>query len=60
VPSYWIFDPDRDQPELTVFELGPGGFEDIGRFRGATPFRTQRPFDIELVPAKIVAGLFPR
>jgi Uma2 family endonuclease len=60
VPSYWILDPDRDRPELTVFELGPEGFEETGCFRGATPFRTQRPFDVEIVPAELVAGLFPR
>jgi Uma2 family endonuclease len=60
VPSYWIFDPDPDRPELTVFELGPEGFEERGCLRGATPFRTQRPFDVEVVPAKLVAGLSPR
>ena len=29
------------------------------RWRGGAPFRAQRPFAIEVVPARLVAGLQP-
>ena len=60
VPSYWITDPDPDRPELTVFELGPTGYAEVGRAVGTRAFRAKEPFDIEIVPADLVAGLFPR
>lgn len=27
IPAYWIVEPDRDRPELTVFELRSGAYE---------------------------------
>lgn len=60
VPSYWIVDPDPDRPELTVFELGSTGYAEVGRAVGARAFRAREPFDVEIVPADLVAGLFPR
>ena len=60
VPSYWIVDPNPDRPELTVFELGPGGrYEEGGRARGTTPFRALRPFAVDIVPARLVEGVLP-
>jgi Uma2 family endonuclease len=61
VPSYWIIDPDRDRPELTVFELGPDGrYAEAGRVAGSTSFPAGKPFEVEVVPPRLVAGLFPR
>jgi Uma2 family endonuclease len=60
VPSYWIIDPDPDRPELTVFELGPTGYAEVGRAVGTRAFRAVEPFDIEIVPGDLAAGLFPR
>jgi Uma2 family endonuclease len=60
VPSYWILDPDRDRPELTAFELGPTGYVQADRVVGASAFLAKRPFAVEVVPARLVAGLFPR
>jgi Uma2 family endonuclease len=61
VPSYWIIDPDRDRPELTVFELGPDGrYVQAARVGGTTSFPARKPFEVEIVPARLVAGLFPR
>jgi hypothetical protein len=60
-PSYWIIDPDRDRPELKVFELGPdGSYGPADRVAGPTSFPARRPFDVEIVPEMLVAGLFPR
>jgi Uma2 family endonuclease len=61
VPSYWIIDPDRDRPELTVFELGQDGeYVQAARVEGPTSFPARKPFEVEIVPARLVAGLFPR
>ena len=29
IPAYWIVEPDLDHPELTVFELRSGTYEQI-------------------------------
>jgi Uma2 family endonuclease len=60
VRSYWIVDPDRDRPELTVFKLGKARYRQAGRVSGTTPFPAKEPFEVEIVPARLVAGLFPR
>ncbi len=60
VPSYWIVDPDPDRPQLTVFELGPAGYALASRVAGADSFLAKQPFDVEVVPARLVEGLFPR
>ena len=60
VPSYWIVNPDPDRPELTVFELGPDGkYAEAALVAGTAPFSALRPFAIEVIPARLVAGLFP-
>jgi Uma2 family endonuclease len=59
VRSYWIIDPDPDRPEITVFELGPAGYAEVGRAVGTRAFRAKEPYDLEIVPADLVAGLFP-
>jgi Uma2 family endonuclease len=60
VPSYWIVDPDPDRPELTVFELDVDGrYAENGRVRGATPFRALKPFAVDIIPARLVAGVLP-
>jgi Uma2 family endonuclease len=60
VPSYWIVNPDRDAPELIVFELGDDGYDEIAHVAGDSSFPAQKPFQVEIVPARLVAGLFPR
>ena len=60
VPSYWIVNPDRDAPELIVFELADDGYQQIAHVTGNAPFRASEPFDVEIAPARLVAGLFPR
>jgi Uma2 family endonuclease len=60
VPSYWIVNPDRDAPELIVFELGESGYEEIAHVAGDSSFPALKPFQVEIVPARLVTGLFPR
>jgi Uma2 family endonuclease len=59
VDSYWIVVPDPGQPELIVFELRDGRYEQVARVVGDEPFRAERPFPVEIVPARLVAGLLP-
>jgi Uma2 family endonuclease len=60
VPSYWIVDPDPQRPELTVFEIGPDGrYLEAGRIAGTASFRAVQPFEVEISPALLVAGLLP-
>jgi Uma2 family endonuclease len=57
VPSYWVVIPDPDKPELIVFELRRGRYEEAARAGGDEPFAAIRPFAVEVVPARLVAGL---
>ena len=59
IESYWVVVPDVDQPELIVFELFDGRYQQVARVTGAKPFRAERPFPVEVVPARLVAGLLP-
>jgi len=59
IPAYWIVEPDRDRPELTVFELRSGAYEQAAHVVGDDPFRTARPFPVSVVPAALVAILLP-
>ncbi|HLX50294.1 MAG TPA: Uma2 family endonuclease [Streptosporangiaceae bacterium] len=57
VPSYWIVVPDVRRPELTVFELADGRYEESGHVVGDQRFGATRPFPVEVVPARLVEGL---
>jgi Uma2 family endonuclease len=59
VESYWIVVPEADRPELIAFDLRSGSFEQVARVTGEKPFRAQRPFPVEVVPARLVADLLP-
>jgi Uma2 family endonuclease len=58
-PSYWVVIPDTGKPELIVFELRGGHYAEAARAAGGESFRAQRPFAVEVVPARLVAGLRP-
>jgi Uma2 family endonuclease len=59
VESYWIVVPEAERPELIVFELRDGRYEQIAHVTGSKAFRAKRPFPVEVVPARLVAGLLP-
>jgi Uma2 family endonuclease len=59
IGSYWVVIPDVDQPELIAFELRGGRYQQVAHVTGGRPFRAERPFPIEVVPARLVAGLLP-
>ncbi len=53
VASYWIFDPNPDRPEFTIFELRDGRYQQTAQASGANALRIERPFPVELVPAEL-------
>jgi hypothetical protein len=59
VPSYWVVIPDPGKPELIAFELRDGRYAEAARVSGAEPFAAARPFAVEVIPARLVAGLAP-
>jgi Uma2 family endonuclease len=59
VPSYWVVIPDQGRPELISFELREGRYEEAARVSGDEPLAVRRPFGVEVVPARLVAGLQP-
>ena len=57
IPSYWVIDPDLDQPSLRAFELVDGAYREAAQAVGNMPFRAERPFPVEIVPSQLVAKL---
>jgi Uma2 family endonuclease len=53
VASYWIVDPNPRQPELTVFELRDGNYQQIAQASASAALRIERPFPVELVAADL-------
>lgn len=51
VPAYWTIDPA--QPELTAWHLVDGEYAEVARVSGDEPWRTELPFPLALVPAKL-------
>jgi Uma2 family endonuclease len=54
VPSDWIVNPDRNRPTLTVFELDGQEYREVARVAGNTPFLAKQPFEVEIIPARLV------
>ena len=59
IESYWIVAPDVDQPELIAFELRDGRYVQVAHVSGGKPFGAQKPFPVEIIPSRLVAGLLP-
>ena len=60
VASYWVIVSDLDKPELIVFELHDGRYREAAHLTGDETFVAAKPFCIEVVPSRLVAGLRPR
>ena len=59
IESYWIVVPHTDRPELIAFELREGHYEQVVHVTDSQVFGATRPFEVEVVPARLVAGLLP-
>jgi Plasmid pRiA4b ORF-3-like protein len=49
-----IVEPDRDRPELTLFELRSGTYEQAAHVIGDDEYRAIIPFPVTIVPAELV------
>ena len=56
IPAYWIVEPFRDHPELTVFELRSGAYEQTAHIIGGEEYRAAVPFPVTIVPSQLVTG----
>ena len=54
IPVYWIVDPDRDRPALTVFELRTGAYEQTAQVTGDQAYHAEIPFPVTIVPSELV------
>jgi Uma2 family endonuclease len=54
IPAYWIVEPDRDRPELTVFELRSGAYERTAHVTGNEEYRAAIPFPVTIAPSRLV------
>jgi Uma2 family endonuclease len=54
IVSYWIVEPDRDKPELIVFELRDGRYQEVARVAGDEAFQAELPFPVTVTPSELV------
>ena len=57
IQSYWIVVPDVKTPELIAFELHSGRYEQVAHVSGDQVYAAERPFRVDVVPARLVAKL---
>jgi Uma2 family endonuclease len=55
VPSYWVIDPDKEAPSVTVWELRDAAFVEVARASAAETLTVRLPFPLTLVPADLVS-----
>jgi hypothetical protein len=51
---YWIVEPSSSRPELTVFELRSGTYEQTAHVIGGEEHRAAVPFPVTIVPSQLV------
>jgi Uma2 family endonuclease len=54
ISAYWTVEPDRDRPELTIFELRKGSYEQTAHVTGDEEYRAVLPFPVTIVPSHLV------
>jgi Uma2 family endonuclease len=54
IPVYWIVKPSSSRPELTVFELCSGTYEQTAHVIGGEEYRAAVPFPVTIVPSQLV------
>jgi len=52
-PDVWS-DPDPDKPELNVFELRGGRYQQVAHEAGDEPFPAGQPFPVTISPSALV------
>jgi Uma2 family endonuclease len=59
VTSYWLVDPDPEQPVLTVLELGDGRYVEAAQVTGTQAWTATLPFEVTIRPDDLLADLRP-
>jgi Uma2 family endonuclease len=54
IPVYWVVEPDKDHPELTVLELRSGTYEQTAHVIGDQEYHAVVPFPVTIVPSELV------
>jgi Uma2 family endonuclease len=54
IPAYWIVEPDRDKPELMVFELREGRYQQVAVVARDEAFEAALPFPVTVTPSALV------
>jgi Uma2 family endonuclease len=54
IVSYWIVDPDPAKPQLTLFELRDGRYQQVAQVAGEETFAAGRPFPVTVTPSALV------
>jgi Uma2 family endonuclease len=54
IPSYWIVEPEREQPRLIAFELRDGRYEQVADVTGDEEFHATQPFPVTIRPSALV------
>jgi Uma2 family endonuclease len=57
--SFWLVDPARNKPTLTVFGLAGGAYREVACVTGGEAWTATQPFPVRVVPADLVRGLHP-
>lgn len=57
VTSYWLVDPEPENPSLHALDLVDGHYVEVGCPSGQQAWQAQRPFPVTVRPADLVAGL---
>jgi Uma2 family endonuclease len=57
VGSYWLIDPNPHDPSITVLDLKDDCYAEVARLTGDERLTVERPFQVELCPADLVAEL---
>lgn len=55
IPSYWIIEPDRKQPEITVFELRDLEYAEVAHVIGDEELHARHPFPVTIAPSALTA-----
>jgi Uma2 family endonuclease len=53
-PSYWVVDPDPDNPALVAWDLVDGVYVEVARASGTQVVLLDQPYPVTLVPADLV------
>ena len=59
VPSYWLLDPDPQEPALTAYDLIDGRYRRVADVRGDEAWTAEWPFAVTLVPHDLLEDLRP-